>query len=77
VVVYGRTLLAVAEADVPLSDWDYTPYTAGYAHETVREILDELTAAGLAARVGDPRALSRWTLTTEGRAAAAALVRSR
>ena len=70
---YGRTLLAVAEAPMPLSVWDYTPYTCGYAQDTVRATLDELASEGLTARVGGADGLPHYALTVEGKAAAALL----
>jgi hypothetical protein len=71
---YGRALLAVAGAPQPLSVWDYTPYTCGYAQDTIRATLDELACEGLTARVGGADGLPHFTLTPDGRAAAALLV---
>jgi hypothetical protein len=70
---YGRTLLAVAEAPVPFSVWDYTPYTCGYAQDTVRATLDELASKGLTSRVEVADGLAHFALTAEGKAVAARL----
>ena len=71
---HGRVLLAVAGAPKPLSVWDYTPYTSGYAQDTIRATLGELAREGLTARVRGADGLPHFTLTADGKAAAALLV---